>query len=151
MTRSDARELAVHLIYELDFNDETPEEAINRRLDKDYYKGLAEENKLYEERPSAKNLDYIRSSVEGVCAHAQELDEAISKNSIGWGLHRISRLVKAALRLAIYEILYAEDVPSKVAINECLELIRKYEDEDVVSFANGLLGSFVRGLNEAQS
>ena len=151
MTRSDARELAVHLIYELDFTGDSPEDAINLRLDKEYYKDLAGENELYAERPSAKNQEYIRSSVMGVCAHMQELNEAISKYSIGWSLHRISRLVKAALQLAMYEILYADDVPSKVAINECLELIRKYEDDDVVSFANGILGAFVRGLEESQS
>lgn len=151
MTRSDARELTVHLIYELDYTKGDPDEAIATRLDKEYYDGLAGENELYQERPSGKNLTYIRGCVEGVCAHAEELDEIISKNSIKWNLNRISRLVKAALRLAIYEILYVDDVPTKVAINECVELVRKYEDEDVVSFVNGILGSFVRSLEESQS
>ena len=150
MTRSDARELVVHLIYELDYTGGSPEEAINTRLDREYCKDLAQENAIYAEHPTAKNMEYIRGCVEGVCAHAQELDGLISKNSIGWSLHRISRLVKAALRLAIYEILYVEDVPTKVAINECVELTRKYEDEDVVSFVNGVLGSVVHSLEEPE-
>ena len=151
MTRSDARELAVHLIYELDYTGGDPAEAIATRLDKEYYADLAKENELYAERPSNKNLTYIHTCVEGVCAHAQELDEIISQNSIGWNVNRISRLVKAALRLAIFEILYVDDVPTKVAINECLELTRKYEEEEVVPFVNGILGSFAKKYEESRS
>ena len=52
------------------------------------------------------------------------------------------------MRLALYEILYVEDVPTGAAINECIELTRKYEDKDTVAFANGILGSFARSLEE---
>lgn len=145
MTRSNARELAVHLLYEMDYTDELPEEAIATRLEEEgLYESLAGENEVYSERPSRKQLAYIQNCLAGVLVHQQELDKAISDNAVGWALHRISRLTKAALRLAIYEILYVEDVPTAVAINECLELTRKYEDESVVSFVNGVLGSFVR-------
>ena len=65
--------------------------------------------------------------------------------AIGAVLHRISRLTKAAMRLAIYEMRYVDDVPNGVAINECVELTRKYEDAQVVSFVNGILGSVARG------
>lgn len=150
MTRSNARELAAHLIYELDYTGQSPDEALETRLEQAYYNALAEENDVYAERPSKKQLAYIRSCVEGVAAHSAELDKLISKYSIGWNLHRISRFTKAALRLAIYEILYVEDVPTGVAINECVELTRKYEEEDVVAFVNGILGSFVRGLKEKE-
>lgn len=144
MTRSNARELAVHLIYELDYTEQLPEEAIEERLEREYYGSLAEENEVYAERPSAKQLGYIRACVQGVTEHLRELDDHISRHAIGWNLHRISRLTKAALRLAIFEILYVEDVPTGVAINECVELTRKYEDKEVVSFVNGVLGSFAR-------
>lgn len=148
MTRSNARELAAHLIYELDHTGETPDEAIARRLEQEYYKELAEESTVYTERPSKKQLSYIRACVEGVAQHAQELDGLISKYAIGWNLHRISRFTKAALRLAMYEILYVDDVPTGVAINECVELTRRYEDEETVAFVNGILGSFARGMVE---
>lgn len=148
MTRSNARELAAHLLYELDYTDETPEEAIARRLEQEYYKELAEESEVYTERPSKKQLSYIRNCVEGVVRRADELDGLISKYAIGWNLRRISRFTKAALRLAIYEILYVEDVPTGVAINECVELTRRYEDKETVAFVNGILGSFARGMVE---
>lgn len=150
MTRSNARELAAHLIYELDYTEETPAQALDTRLEKGYYSALAEENEVYAERPSKKQMVYIRACVEGVAEHREELDALISQYSIGWNLHRISRFTKAALRLAIFESLYVEDVPVGVAINECVELTRKYEEEEVVSFVNGILGSFARGLKGKQ-
>ena len=150
MTRSNARELAAHLIYELDYTDETPAQAIETRMERGYYDALAEENPIYTERPNKKQMDYIRACVIGVAEHAQELDGVISQYAIGWNIHRISRFTKAALRLAIFEILYADDVPTGVAINECVELTRKYEEEETVAFVNGLLGSFVRGRKEKE-
>ena len=106
------------------------------------------ENEIYAERPSKKQMNYITACVTGVAEHAAELDALISKFSVGWNLHRISRFTKAALRLAMFEILYVEDVPTGVAINECVELTRKYEDAEVVSFVNGILGSFAHSLKE---
>ena len=111
MTRSNAREVAVHLIYEIDYTGEDPAQAIETRMDRSYYSGLSAENDVYAERPSKKQMDYIRTCVTGVCEHAEELD----------------------------------DVPNGVAINECVELTRKYEDAQVVSFVNGILGSVARG------
>lgn len=144
MTRSNARELAAHLIYELDYTHEPPLQALDMRLERDYYTALAEENEVYAERPSKKQLEYVRACVTGVAEHAKELDEIISQYSIGWNLHRISRFTKATLRLALFEILYVDDVPDGVAINECVALTRKYEEADVAAFVNGILGSFVR-------
>lgn len=150
MTRSHARELAAHLIYELDYTDELPQQALEARLEKGYYAELAEENEVYAERPSKKQMAYITACVTGVAERREELDSLISQYAIGWNLHRISRFTKAALRLAIFEILYVEDVPTGVAINECVELTRKYEEEEVVSFVNGILGSFARAPRERQ-
>lgn len=149
MTRSNARELVVHLLYEIDYTKETPEQALEDRLEKGYYEALAEENEVYAERPSKKQLAYIRSCVCGAAERFEELDQLISRHAIGWNLHRISRFTKAALRLALFEILYVSDVPTGVAINECIELTRKYEDKEVVSFVNGILGSFSRSLKES--
>lgn len=149
MTRSNAREIAVHLIYELDYTGEVPAQALETRMEREYYNGLSRENEVYTERPSKKQLSYIRTCVEGVAAHSGELDALIQTYAVRWNLHRISRLIKAAMRLAIFEILYVEDVPAGVAINECVELTRKYEEEEVVSFVNGILGSVVRGLQSS--
>lgn len=148
MTRSNVRELIVHLIYELDYTGEDPATAVETRLTQEYYNQLAEENEIYTEHPGKKQVTYIQNCVVGVMGRSSELDEIISKHSVGWKLHRISRYIKAAMRLAIYEALYVEDVPIGVAINECVNLTRKYEDEDVVSFVNGILRNFARTLRE---
>ena len=150
MTRSNVRELIVHLIYELDYTGEDPAVAVNTRLAGEYYDRLAEENDIYADHPGKKQITYIRACVEGVMSHSSELDEIISTHSVGWKLHRISRYIKAAMRLAIYEALYVEDVPVGVAINECVNLTRKYENDDVVSFVNGILRNFARTLQESE-
>ena len=85
-----------------------------------------------------------------MAAHEDELDALIAQYAIGWNLHRISRFTKAAMRLAIFEMLYLQDVPTGVAINECVELTRKYEDAEVVSFVNGILGSVARGQQKKE-
>ncbi|MBQ2445973.1 MAG: transcription antitermination factor NusB [Oscillospiraceae bacterium] len=148
MTRSNVRELIVHLLYQLDHTGENPADAIDTRLTREYYDLLSQENDIYTERPAKKQVDHIRMCVEGVFAHVAELDAIISRHAVGWKLNRISRYIKSAMRLAIYEALYVEDVPLGVAINECVNLSRKYEDEDVVSFVNGILRSFAREAQE---
>ena len=87
MTRSNARELVVHLLYEIDYTKETPEQALEDRLEKGYYEALAEENEVYAERPSKKQLAYIRSCVCGAAERFEELDQLISRHAIGWNLH----------------------------------------------------------------
>ena len=79
--------------------------------------------------------------------HAPELDEYISKYAIGWKFSRLNRVAVAIMRVAMYEILYMQDIPNAAAINEALELVKHYEEPEVVSFVNGILGSFVRGEN----
>lgn len=146
MTRGDARELAVHLIYGRDFTGETPEAVVNTRLDKEYYAKLSVENDVYQDRPSRSQLSYIDSVVSGVANREEELNEYIRKYSIGWEVSRISRLTRAVMHLALYEILYVEDVPTGVAISEAVRLAKKYDGDDTGSFVNGILGSFARGL-----
>ncbi len=144
MTRTNARELAVHLIYELNATGASPDEALSLRFSKDYYSTLESENELYSERPNEKQLTYIKETVAGVAGRREELESFIRKYAIGWRIERISRLALAIMELAIYEILYVGDVPTSAAISEAVELTRRYEDEDVVSFVNGVLGSFAR-------
>lgn len=146
MTRGDARELAVHLIYGRDFTGETPEAVVNTRLDKEYYAKLSAENDVYQDRPSRSQLNYIDSVVSGVANREEELNEHIQKYSIGWDVSRISRLTRAVMQLALYEILYVEDVPTGVAISEAVRLAKKYDGDDTGSFVNGILGSFARGI-----
>ena len=147
MTRANARELAVHLIYSQSFTGDEPEQVVNDRLDKEYYHRLSEENDVYTERPSRAQLKYIDTVVCGVANRAEMLNEQIARYSIGWDISRISRLAKAILQLAIFEVLFVEDVPAGVAVSEAVRLAKKYDGDDTGAFINGILGSFVRGLS----
>ena len=146
MRRGDARELAVHLIYGRLFTGEEPEQVVSTRLDKEYYDKLSQENEVYTERPSRAQLRYIDSVVAGVANREEALNEEIQKFSIGWDVKRISKLARCILQLAIYEILYVEDVPTGVAVSEAVRLAKKYDGDDTGAFVNGILGSFARSL-----
>ena len=146
MTRANARELAVHLIYGREFTGEEPERIVSERLQKEYYEKLAQENEIYQERPSGAQVRYLDTVVTGVANRSQELNEQISKFSIGWDISRISRLTRCVLQLAIFEILYMEDVPTGVAISEAVRLAKMYDGEEAGAFTNGILGSFARSL-----
>ncbi len=148
MTRANARELAVHLIYGQKFTGEEPQQVVSTRLDKEYYAQLSGENEVYAERPSRAQLRYIDTVVAGVANREEELNQQIQKFSIGWDVTRISRLTRCIMQLAIYEILYAEDVPTGVAISEAVRIVKKYDGNDTGSFVNGILGSFARSLTE---
>jgi N utilization substance protein B len=147
MTRANARELAVHLIYGRDFTGEEPEQVVAVRLAKEYYAKLSEENEVYAERPSRAQTAYLDKVVSGVANRAEDLNAEIQKYSIGWDVSRISRLTRAIMQLAIFEILYVEDVPTGVAVSEAVRLAKKYDGNDTGSFVNGILGSFARSLN----
>jgi N utilization substance protein B len=147
MTRANARELAVHLIYGRNFTGEEPQQVVSTRLDKEYYAKLSAENEVYAERPSRAQLAYIDNVVAGVANREEELNATIQQFSIGWDVSRISRLARSVMQLAIYEILYVEDVPTGVAVSEAVRLAKKYDGNDTGSFVNGILGAFARSLS----
>ena len=146
MTRANARELAVHLIYGRTFTGEEPEQVVEVRLAKEYYSELAQEHEVYAERPSRAQLGYIDAVVSGVANRQEELDAEISKYAVGWDISRISRLTRCVMQLAIFETMYMDDVPAGVAVSEAVRLAKKYDGDDTGSFVNGILGSFVRSL-----
>ncbi|MEG1857579.1 MAG: transcription antitermination factor NusB [Pseudoflavonifractor sp.] len=144
MTRSNAREIAVHLSFELGFTQQTADELLEAALTRDTFFLIGQEEPLYEEFPNVKQREYISTLVRGVYVHGAELDDYISRYAIGWSFSRISRVIAAVMRVAMYEILYMQDIPNGAAINEAVELCKHYEEPEVVSFVNGILGSFVR-------
>ena len=84
MIRNTAREIAVHLAYELSFTDKTVKELLDERLTKEYFDTLKDEDNIYEKAPGAAQTEYIRSIVSGVAEHAPELDGYIAKYAKGW-------------------------------------------------------------------
>ena len=146
MTRANARELAVHLIYGRDFTGEEPEQVVAVRLANEYYAKLSQENEVYSERPTGKQIAYLDKVVSGVANRADDLNAEIQKYAIGWDISRISRLTRSIMQLAIYEIQYVDDVPTGVAVSEAVRLAKKYDGDDTGAFVNGILGSFARSL-----
>ena len=150
MTRANARELAVHLIYGHGFTGEEPEQVVAARLQREYYAQLSQENEVYAERPSKNQLMYLDGVVSGVVNRADELNEIIQNFSRGWDISRISRLTRSIMQLAIYEINYLDDVPTGVAISEAVRLAKKYDGDDTGAFVNGILGAYARSLTPAE-
>ena len=144
MTRSNAREIAVQLIFSLGFGNLSAQEVLDSQLTTERFAELAEENALYAQFPNEKQQQYIRDLVQGVFSHGPELDDYISRYAVGWSFARIPRMAAAIMRTAMYEVLYVPDVPNAAAINEAVEIAKRYETQEVVSFVNGILGSFVR-------
>lgn len=147
MTRSNAREIAVHLVYGLHYTDAPAEDVLNTRMQKEYYEGLKDVTDIYSDRPDEKQMNYIRSVVTGVQEKCRELDAYIEKYAVNWKLNRISHICRAIMEVAMYEALYVDDVPAGVAINEAVELCKHYEEDDTVSFVNGILGSFAKEVS----
>ena len=139
------------MIYGRNFTGEEPDAVVETRLEREYYSKLAAENDVYAERPSRAQRAYIDAVTSGVANREEDLNEIIQKFSIGWDIKRISRLTRSVLQLAIYEILYVEDVPTGVAISEAVRLAKKYDGDDTGAFVNGILGSYARSLSAPQT
>ena len=144
MVRNTAREIAVHLSYELSFTNQSADSLMDQRLTEASFAELAEEYALYQEAPDKKQEEYIRRLVRGVAEHGAELDGYIAKYAKGWRFSRIPLVASAIMRVAMYEILYMPDIPTGAAINEAVEIAKKYETPETVKFINGILGSFAR-------
>jgi len=149
MKRSVAREIAVKLCFAISENLSDPGEMLEQMFSDEYYASLGEEDEIFEEKPNNKQRRYITELVTGIHEHSAELDGYIEKYSTGWKFGRISRTAVAIMKLSMYEIMYMPEIPNSAAINEAIELAKRYEEPQTVSFVNGVLGSFSRSeLNE---
>lgn len=145
MTRTTAREIAVHLSFEAVMNPMKTDELIGGLFDEEYYATLASEDELYAEYPDERQLQYIKRLASGVAEHSAELDAYIAKYAKNWRFERISRVAAAIMRTAMFEMLYMPEIPYKAAVNEAINLSRGYEGEDTVRFINGVLAGFIKG------
>lgn len=136
MSRKVAREIAFKLVFATNFQDE--ENSIDETTET-LIKELDKANEVNKE-----DLEYIKSISKGVSEKVSELDEAISKHLKGWKMERICKTDLAILRLAIYEILYRDDIPYKVSVNEAVELAKSFGEYSSPSFINGVLAGIVK-------
>lgn len=132
MTRRAARECTVQVLYVYDFY---------REEDKEKFFDFTCEQSEIESNGFAKEL-FV-----GTCNHIDEIDGKISENSRGWAISRISRVSLAVMRLCIYELMYT-DIPVSVAINEAIEIDKKFDRDDAPPFVNGVLNSVAKGISK---
>ena len=144
MSRTTAREIAMHLSFATVMNRMDIGEMLDDFFDPEYFASLGDEDQVYAEYPDEKQLAYIRRVAEGVSLHAAELDGYIEKYSRNWQFQRISRVAAAIMRTAMFAILYLPEVPYRVAANEAVELAKTYEGKDTAGFINGILASFIK-------
>ena len=134
MQRSAMRELAFQLVYGIEIQKEVPEDVLQL---------FFENNNVIEEEVQ----DYLKEIQTGIKTHEEEINELISHNlKKNWSLNRISKINLSLIKLAIYEMLYT-GLPYKVAINEVVELAKKYADDSAPVFINGILASVVKEKN----
>ena len=132
MTRKEERELGFTLIFEKIFNDDL---TVNEVIQNAVEARLIEEN------------TYAFSVAQLTYEHIEEIDKIITDNSIGWSVSRLPKVTLAVIRLALCEILYVPSVPNGVAINEAVELAKKFATKEDASFINGILGKIVKEMD----
>ena len=126
LKRREAREVVVGLLFETEFKTEEDVREVfavsveNREIPKD---------------------DYVESAYFGVYNNIEQIDALIGECSNGWKTHRLTRLSRSVMRLAVYEMMFVEDVPASVAINEAVELTKKFDDPKARAFVNGVLNA----------
>lgn len=132
MKRSELRENIFKLLFRVEFNGEED----MKEQEKLYFEDLPLED---EKAISDKHQNFIREKYHAIVEKLPEIDEKIEQVSNGWQLTRMGKVELTIIRLAVYEIQYDEEVPTKVAINEAVELAKKFGGEDAPSFINGIL------------
>ena len=125
MGRRASREMAMKLLYQLEFQKDNIDE--QKKL-------FFEENAI-----TGKDQAYISDVVDGVHRNKDHRNNLIETHSTGWKIGRISRVDLSIMRLSIYEICFRDDIPYSVSVNEAVELAKKYSNEDAGSFVNGIL------------
>jgi len=134
MSRKKARDNAFKCIYELEFDNEKNTEKILEFC--------------YEENDSKNDeKKYIELVVNGVKENLDVIDGIILSKLKNWSIERIAKIDLAILRLAIYEIMYVEDIPVKVTANEAVELAKLYGNNDSKSFVNGVIAKVIESKN----
>ena len=133
---------------------------LNRRSSREAVLGLIFENEfglyddkteLYENAVAARGIEeneYIRTLYFGILEKQNELDAYIEKYAKGSTLARISKIAKAVMRISIYEMLYIDDIPASVSINEAVELAKQYDDDKTKAFVNGILNAVKEELGK---
>ena len=126
LKRREAREFTVGLLFETEFRTEEDKT--------DVYAVSVEHREIPED-------EYIKRAYFGVYENVEQIDALIGAHSNGWKTHRLTRLSRSIMRLCVYEMLFEDDIPYRVSINEAIELTKKFDEPKAKAFVNGVLNS----------
>lgn len=140
MKRRTARETAISIVFEYDFHQSADADQLIEDV-KSEFDGTGELELMFD--------GYTEKLIKGTIQHLGELDKLIAYSLQNWRFERISKISKAMLRVALYEILY-ESLPPAIAIDEMLEIAKKYESKEAANFVNGVLGKAVKQIENGQ-
>lgn len=144
LTRRDIREKALQSLFQLSVNEDlSKEEAMQH--------ALISENDLIDEVETVLVPSYLDMLVSGVMEKQDEIDEKIKTHLENWSLNRLAKTDLIIIRVAIFEMMYVSDVPDRVALNEALEITKKYSDEKSRKFVNGVLANIVNENRDRKS
>lgn len=131
MNRRKSREVAMKLLFEM---------SINKNDFKEIIENFKEESDL---DLSDVDMSYVTRVLAGVQNNQEAIDKKIEEHLINWKMYRLAKIDLAILRISTYEIMFEEDIPTKVSINEGIELAKKYSDDKSSTFINGVLGKMI--------
>lgn len=131
MTRRQARETAMKVLFQVDIG----------KIDVD----AAMKYMLAEDLASETDVSFLKRLVEGTTANLSEIDRVITETAVEWKLERMLGTDRNILRLAVYEIMFCPDIPDSATVNEAVELAKTYGDDHSGKFVNGILGNVIRG------
>ncbi|GAA0767334.1 transcription antitermination factor NusB [Clostridium subterminale] len=132
MNRRKSREIATRLVFEMSINKES------------YVDIIESFRENTEEKIEDIDFEYVIRVLKGISENEAQINETISKYLVKWKLERLPKMNLAILKMASYEILFEEDIPNKVTINEAIELAKKYGDDNAPSFINGVLNNLIK-------
>ena len=136
MNRRKSREIAMTLLFEMSINKEDYNEIISNFIEHT-------DMDLTE-----VDMEYVARTLKGVQENTKIIDDSIEQHLINWKLYRLSKIDLAILRTSTYEILFESDIPNRVAVNEGIELAKKYSEEKSFQFINGVLGKMIKENND---
>ncbi|MGF7048592.1 N utilization substance protein B [Paenibacillus sp. DS2015] len=144
MKRRIAREIVVQSLYQMEMNLVDSEEAVSTLLEE-----ASEENETDRViKDEIKLKEYVLELVNGTWTNKVAIDELLGHYLVGWQISRLSRVDRQVLRLASYEMVYQDDVPAKVVVNEAIDLAKHFGTEDSGKFVNGVLGNMIKDLDQ---
>lgn len=132
MSRKEARETAMKLIYQMDLNGTNGEDTLKNHFEHN------------DEHLNTEERKYIRECVLGVEENLKDIDQYIEKHAKNWKINRIAKVDLAIMRLAVFEMTKREDIPNVVAVDEAIELSKEFGGENSYAFVNGVLASILK-------